>query len=56
MEHIYRIDSDKAQEAASRTAVLLHDLFVHVRGDSETIPGWLTALIHGTVPEEVTGC
>lgn len=55
LEHIYRIDSDKAQQAASRTAVLLRDLFVHVRGDSETIPGWLTALIQGTVPEEVAG-
>lgn len=53
LEHIYRIDSARAQEAASRTASLLYDLFAHVRGNSGTIPGWLDALIHGTVPEEV---
>lgn len=51
LEHIYRIDSIKAQEAASKTVRLLSDLFLHVRVDSGTIPDWLSTLIQETAPK-----
>jgi len=44
LEHIYRIDAERAVEAALVTAQLLEDLFAHVRGMNEPLPGWLAAL------------
>lgn len=44
LEHIYRIDAKMAQEAASRTARLLVDIFNHTRGPAKERPPWLTAL------------
>lgn len=48
LEYIYRIDNTKAYDAASRTARLLHDLLVHVRGDAGSVPGWLASLSEDT--------
>lgn len=50
LEHFYRIDAKRAQEAASRTVLLLVDLFRHVRSDKSVLPPWLEELLTETDP------
>lgn len=52
LEHIYRIDSVKAQNAASLTVMLLIALFRHVRGDEQPLPKWLETLTLETMPRK----
>lgn len=48
LQHIYLIDSERAQEAAFHTVLLLTALFRHVRRDDQPLPAWLDALARET--------
>ena len=48
LEHIYRIDSEKVQEAAFLTVRLLWDLFDRVLRDNQPFPKWLGDLLGET--------
>ena len=52
LQHIYRIDSEKAQQAASLTVRLLCSLFDHVLRDNQPRPKWLQNLLRTTTPSK----